>query len=399
MLKKSFVFLSVITLLTVFSFGSAFAKEPLKIGVVIESTGFVASQGGYWVKGVKTAIDEINQAGGVLGMPIEIEVYDTQSKAPVSVSAVKKAISWGAFAISGPILSSSTLANMFLGQENKVPQYVGSENYKVTTKGSKYIFRTSTQQGFEIPKLFKWMMVEKKPQKIGLFYINNDLGIGGMEVCKKYLKQEWNTEPAALIAAQENQTSYAAEVAQLKKKKVDAVFVNSTPTEAAMFFREVRKMGLDVLLVANNTGISEDTTRLAKEACDGVYGMSGFEYCVPDKNCQRLAKFFKEKWNEWPDNEFMKGYNSIYLIKLGIERAGALDTDKFVEKMHNILITPDIEPNLAGGNLYYDDVGDLHAWDYLIRVEWNGEQAEQKVVAALPPLKGPESDKKTKYYE
>lgn len=399
MLKRGLVFISVLLLMVSFSFGTAFSEDAVKIGVVIEVTGSGASQGGYWVKGVETAVKEINEEGGVLGKPIEFKVFDSQSKAPVSVSAVKKAISWGAFGLSGPIWSSSTLANMFLGQENKVPQYVGSENYKITTKGSPYIFRTSTQQGFEIPKLFNWIMAEKKPKNIALFYINNDLGIGGMEVCRKLLKEKYNTEPAALIAAQENQTSFAAEVAQMKRKKVDAVFVNSTPNEAAMFFREVRKMGLDVLLVANNTGISEDTTRLAKEACEGVYGMSGFEYSVPDKNCRRLANYFKEKWNEWPDNEFMKGYNSIYLIKLGIERAGALDAEKFVEKMHKVFITPEVAPRLAGGSLYYDEVGDLHAWDYLLQVKWTGKEAELKVVAALPPLKGPDSEKETKYFK
>jgi branched-chain amino acid transport system substrate-binding protein len=366
--------------------------------VVIESTGTGASQGGYWVKGVETAINEINQAGGILGKPVTFKVFDTQSKAPISVSAVKKAISWGSCAISGPIWSSSTLANMHLSQESKIPQYVGSENYKVTTKNSPYIFRTSTQQGFEIPKLLNWIMSEKKPESIAIFYINNDLGIGGMEVAKNYLKEKWGKDVALLIAAQENQTNYAAEVKQLKKNNVDAVFVNSTPTEAAMFFREVRKMDLDLLLVSNNTGISEDTTRLAKEACNGVYGMSGFEYSVPDNNCQRLAEFYKEKWGGWPDNEFMKGYNSVYLIKTGYERAGGMDRDKFPQAMHDVFITPEMNPHLAGGSLYYDEFGDLHAWDYLVRVEWDGKETSLKIVAGLPPLKGPDSTKKTIYY-
>jgi branched-chain amino acid transport system substrate-binding protein len=398
MLRRNLLVISALLIFSSLLCSPAHAGDAVKIGVVIESTGTGASQGGYWVKGVDTAVNEINKSGGILGNPIKYKVFDTQSKAPISVSAVKKAISWGACGISGPIWSSSTLANMHLSQENKIPQCVGSENYKVTTKGSPYIYRTSTQQGFEIPKLLNWIMSEKKPKAMAVFYINNDLGIGGKEVAEKYLKEKWNTDVALLIAAQENQTNYAAEVKQLKKKKVDAVFVNSTPTEAAMFFREVRKMNLDLLLVSNNTGISEDTTRLAKEACDGVYGMSGFEYSVPDKNCKRLSNYYKEKWGEWPDNEFMKGYNSIYLIKLGYERAGGMERDKLPQVMHNVFITPQMNPNLAGGNLYYDKSGDLHAWDYLVRVEWNGKDTEQKIVAALPPLKGPDSTKKTVYY-
>jgi branched-chain amino acid transport system substrate-binding protein len=256
MFKKTLVCVSILSLLIFFSSGPAAAAEKVKVGVVIEMTGAAASLGDYWTKGVKYATKEINDAGGILGMPLEYKIFDTQSKPPISVSAVKKALAWKPFALSGPIYSSSTLANMFLSQEAKTPQNVGSENWRISTKGSKYIWRTSTQQGFEIPKLLNFIMSEKKPKAIAMLHVNNDYGIGAMETTKKYLKEKWNTKLVATMACEQKQADYSAEFTTLRRKKADALFAYLLEEEAAIVYRQVRKMGLKLILFAPNSGIS-----------------------------------------------------------------------------------------------------------------------------------------------
>jgi len=272
MLKKTVISISILCLLIFFSSGPAIAAEAVKVGVVIEMTGAAASLGDYWTKGVKYATEEINDAGGIMGRPLEYKIFDTQSKPPISVSAVKKALAWKPFALSGPIYSSSTLANMFLSKEAKTPQNVGSENWRISTKGSKYIFRTSTQQGFEIPKLLNFIMSEKKPKAIAMLHVNNDYGIGAMETTKKYLKEKWNTELVAVMATEQKQADYSAEFTTLRRKNADALFAYLLEEEAAIVYRQVQKMGLKLILFAPNSGISEDTLRLGKEAAEGVYG-------------------------------------------------------------------------------------------------------------------------------
>lgn len=383
----------------IFLIGSSAAQEKLKIALVIEQTGAGASLGDYWIKGANLAVEELNKAGGVLGRQIEMELFDSQSKPPVSVSAMKKALAWEPFSISGTIYSSSTLANMVFAQESKTLQFTGSENWRISTMGNKYIWRTSTQQGFEIPKLLNWVMGEKKVKAVAMVYVNNDYGMGGLETTKKVLKEKWNSELVYSGATEQKQADYTAELSHIKRAKADAVFAYLLEEEASMFYRQVKKMGLNVLLFGPNSGISEVTIRLGKEAVDGVYGMSGFEYTAPEPNSQRLAKYYKEKYGSWPDNEFMKGYNSIYLPATGIKLANSFDKEKVAEKLRNVFITPQIQPNIVGGNLFYDEVGDLHAWDYLTRIVWDGKEAVPQIEAALPPMKGPDSNKAVIYYK
>ena len=77
--------------MVVWSFGPAQA-DTVKFGIVIEVSGGGAPVGKNWIRGVLMAVDEINQAGGILGKKIETFTLDTQSKPPVSVAAVKKAV-------------------------------------------------------------------------------------------------------------------------------------------------------------------------------------------------------------------------------------------------------------------------------------------------------------------
>ncbi|NIS70502.1 MAG: ABC transporter substrate-binding protein [Proteobacteria bacterium] len=58
------------------------ATEPIKVGVPLPMTGPYASDGVGYHRGIKLAIDEINEAGGLLGRSLEMIRFDTQEFAP-----------------------------------------------------------------------------------------------------------------------------------------------------------------------------------------------------------------------------------------------------------------------------------------------------------------------------
>src|SRR6185295_8864359 len=53
--------------------------DPIKIGVVNEITGVQAQAGEFTINGIRLAQEEINNAGGVLGRRIELQIEDNQS--------------------------------------------------------------------------------------------------------------------------------------------------------------------------------------------------------------------------------------------------------------------------------------------------------------------------------
>ncbi len=71
-------------------FGAALAQEPVVIGVLSPLTGAAAGTGQAQQAGFEVALKEINEAGGVLGQPLELIIEDTQANVSVALAAFEK---------------------------------------------------------------------------------------------------------------------------------------------------------------------------------------------------------------------------------------------------------------------------------------------------------------------
>src|SRR5690625_1884384 len=83
-MKKTAIALAALCLLT------AAAAEPVTIGVLSPLTGGAAGTGQAQRAGFELALQEINDAGGVLGEPLKIIIEDTQADAAVGLAAFEK---------------------------------------------------------------------------------------------------------------------------------------------------------------------------------------------------------------------------------------------------------------------------------------------------------------------
>ena len=75
--------------------GNEAKSDEIKIGANFEMTGNVANYGAATLDGLKLAIKEVNDAGGVNGKKITIVDADNKSEASEAVNAATKLISDG----------------------------------------------------------------------------------------------------------------------------------------------------------------------------------------------------------------------------------------------------------------------------------------------------------------
>src|SRR5512139_220644 len=97
MKKSVFIILAVVVglvagLLTMQPVALSQSKEPIKIGMIADSTGGLAADGYSHEKVRRAAIKKINSEGGIGGRPIELYVEDTESKPPVGALKVRKLV-------------------------------------------------------------------------------------------------------------------------------------------------------------------------------------------------------------------------------------------------------------------------------------------------------------------
>ena len=129
--------------------------ETVKIGVNYELSGGVATYGKASQDGIRLAVKQVNDAGGIDGKKIELVEYDNKSEpAEATTLATKLMTQDGVLAQLGPATSGSFKATIPVATKNKVPVASGSataDDVTVNADGSvnEYAFRVCFNDSFQ----------------------------------------------------------------------------------------------------------------------------------------------------------------------------------------------------------------------------------------------------------
>ncbi|MGQ9368257.1 ABC transporter substrate-binding protein [Azospirillum sp. ST 5-10] len=346
--------------------GPALAADPVKLVDVIELSGPGAPAGTNWKNGTELAVAEINAKGGILGRPIELVHYDSQTNPGSTRAAVQRAIDEEAYVILGPIFSGPIGASMQISQRAEVPQIVGGEAAAFTRQGNPYIFRTSLNQADAMPKLANYLRDEIKAKSVAIVWINNDFGKGGRDSMIPEL-QKRGIQIAADIATESGQADFAADAIKVKNAGADAVFVYLNEEESARFLRAARQQGIDKPIIGETTLLGAKVVELAGEAANGVKGHVGL---LVDERNPRLAEFgkkYRERYGFESDHNGIKGYTAVYTVKTITERVGTFDRQAFAEALHGARIDVAQEPNILL-DTKWTDTGDVDRESFLVEI-------------------------------
>lgn len=363
--------------------GPLHAQPAVRAAVVVEITGGGAVVGHMWRNGVLMAVDEINQAGGILGRRVEVSVLDTQSDPPTSVAVMKRAVAEKPFVVLGPIYSSSTKANMVIAQEAGIPQVTGSEAAELSRQGNPYFFRTSFGQDVGMRKLVRWVLDELKLDRLALVYVNNAFGKGGRDVIVQYLKERGKTL-AADISTEVQQADFTAELTRVRQSGAGALLLYLHEEESARAIRQVRKLGLELPVIGETTLCTQTTINAAGDEINGVRCHVGLSPDAPVPAVQAMARKFDERFRGKPDHNGIKGYVGTYLVKAAVEMARSFAGDRVAGCLRSQFFPVAQYPGVLM-DVYLDERGDVDRESFLVEVR----NRRQEIVRVLPMLGGP----------
>jgi len=128
-------------------------KETIKVGVLFELSGALASYGTSDKNGIMLAIDEINAAGGINGKQIEPVVVDTKSDPAEATNVAAKLVDEKVVAIFGPATSGATKAIAPIATRAKIPVISPSATADDVTVANgqvrEFMFRTCFIKSFK----------------------------------------------------------------------------------------------------------------------------------------------------------------------------------------------------------------------------------------------------------
>lgn len=317
--KSGFLFLLIFVSVLAFASGR---KESIVIGGIFPLTGDVSVYGLETRRGIDLAIEEINAAGGIDGKKLVLEARDDGGISEKTVSAFKRLTARGKVGIIiGSLTSACTAAISPLAQAQQVLLLAPAATEESITAAGDYVFRACFIDSFQ--------------GTAGGYFAARDLGAKRAAVLynrgSEYSMDLLETFTASflaeegVLAASESyapgDTNFASQLEKIKAASPDVIYLPEYYNTAALIIRQIRAMGITVPLVGAD-GWDGLTAAAGDEILNGFYS-SHYASDSRDLIVTNFVNAFRVKYGSLPSSFAALGYDSLYIIRDAIARAGS----------------------------------------------------------------------------
>jgi branched-chain amino acid transport system substrate-binding protein len=306
--------------------------EEIRIGFTVPITGASAAEGAYFIKAIKFALKQINQAGGVKGKKINLIMEDTQSSNPGALAALQKCVEQDkVLALVGPVKSTQIMAMSDAIKSYAIPTMIGGTNASLTRKGNPWLFRVRPDDSIAAAAMVKYIKEDLKFAKVGILHDTDAFGTGGADLVEQYTKENGLT----LVKREKYTTKdkdFTAQLLSLKNAGAQIMVVYGTnPEDVAIIQRQYRQLGSPFKYIGSPSSAGRDCLNLSKEAAEGLLAIIDF---VPGQSetSRKYAEDYRKEYKEEFDANSIWAYDGLNILVNAIRKAGE-DRNKIREAL------------------------------------------------------------------
>ena len=328
--------------------------------------------------GAELAVEEINDAGGVLGKKLKFIQYDDAGAPPRGVDNVRRiALQDNCIAMIGGYHSTVALAQRVPIHEIKMP-YVGTiaANTKVIENGRNpnYMFRVSAKDRWVTKFLVAAAMKRVSGDKIGIMYENTGWGKGAYPDLQNALKEQGKKEVGAETFNWKD-TDMTPQLIRLRDAGAEALIMWGLDREGNQILRSLQKIGWKPLLIGA-WGFAGNLGELAGKLANCVLIMQTYSWMGElEPKAKKLYAKMQKNYGIKSQEEIRMGsgvanaYDAVHILAKAIELAGSFDRAKLYDAMfkvnHDGLVTkyqPAFERTEERHDAILPDAYKLTAW-------------------------------------
>lgn len=303
---------------------TVYAKEPIKIGAIVELTGDAAEMGVENQYTIEVAESLLNARGGIEGYPVKVVIVDGGSDPAMF----------------------ATKAHRLLGNEQVIAGIGGNDISYATAAGEVFAKAKAPYADIggttpTIPLISDFMFMAPGPDndqgRAVAKYVVENLGYDTFAIFKdvasaygtklteyfiyyaKFFTKKNNPVPLVL-SYQTGDIDYSAQLTKLKSKAkklgIQALILPTWPQDAPTIARQARDLGINLPLIGTD-GV--DTSALTEVGGESVEGMIFSTHFHPDQpGLPEMAKKFvvdyRKKYKEDPGAFGTMGYDALMIM-------------------------------------------------------------------------------------
>jgi len=354
--------------------------EPIVLANILDRTGPLNIYSLKQIEGVELAVKEINESGGLLGRPVEIRFYDSQSDNALNAQYTTSAMLRDeADVLHGAITSSAREVMRPI-----VRRFDGLFFYNSLYEGGvcdRRFVSTGMVPAQQLEALIPYVIEERGAKRSYILAADYNYGHITAQWMKKIIEENGG-EVVATEFFPLDVTNFAPVLARIQEADPEVVYSALVGGAHTGFYRQFEStIGKDEMLVASTTyGVGREQTVLSPEESDGIVVATSF---VDDLDRPAAADFvikFKDFTGEddYVGEYAEVGYRGVMLWAEAVRQAGSAEPDAVIDAIE----TGKVEFDGPGGHYSLDPKTHHTTMDIHIAVA--NEEGSFDVVESYP---------------
>jgi branched-chain amino acid transport system substrate-binding protein len=311
------------------------------IGGLGPLSGEAASYGISVKQGAEIAIEEINAAGGVkVGdqtLKLSLNFKDDEASGETALSAYNTLMDEGTQALLGTVTSGAGLA---IGE-------------KIAEDGILQVTPSGSAAGLtEWPNAFRLCFTDPLQGQTMARYAVEDLGLKKIAVifnnADEYstgVKDAFVAEVATLggeIVAEESfekgAVDFKTQLTKIKGTDAEIIFAPVYYGDAAFITTQAAELGMSLPYIGSDGWDGVLAQVVDPAVLEGAVFLSPFLATDETPAVQAFVKAYDEAYKAVPDQFAADGYDTVYVMKAALEKAGSTDSEALIAAMTEIQV-------------------------------------------------------------
>ena len=298
--------------------------DSITIGTVTTNSGTAAAYGEAEVKGFELAVSEINAKGGINGKKVKLESMDDKGDATEASNAYNKlAGDNNVLAVAGPTISATTAAVAPLADQSKLVTIAPAATSDSIETGN-YLFRTCFKDSYQGEVAARFAAENLKVKKVAVLYGTGDPYSSGVGEAFAKAAEKLSLEVVDKESSSSaDDTEYSAQLQKIQASGAELLYAPYYYSVAGPYIiPQARSVGFEGYVMGPD---GYDGLKLTGDKSQYNKTYYTTHYSADDNTntkVQDFIKSYKSKNNAEPNTFAALGYDTIYMIKQAIEKAG-----------------------------------------------------------------------------
>lgn len=267
--------------------------------------------------GMELAVLEINEGGGIGGLPVAVHRMDDEGSVHAGRLLARRIVADRRYAaVVGHLHSDITLAAAPVYESAGILMLTpASTAPELTRLGRQFVFRTVNSDAVTAQQLAGYAGM-KGYRRVAVCYVRSEYGSGLANAFERAASDEGievldrkSYDPSS------GQPAYYEELfGEWADRRIDAVLLSATVPAAGMVVRALRAAGVDAPLIGGDGLDDQQLLEMAGEAAEGLVAVTVFSSRNPRADVRRFHRLYVERFGKRPDSWAARGYEAIRLL-------------------------------------------------------------------------------------